>query len=119
MVIAIFSLFHGITSGPKKTTPQLKMFKERTIIIPERRSAKRTRFTSWGRNPFSLENASIVSSGLKGILWDKENPKAIINDNIVGIGDKVDANTVVDIKQDRVILNNGAQDFELKLGSDN
>ena len=53
---------------------------------------------------------------LNGIVWDEENPKAIINGAIIGIGDKLGVNTIVDIKKDRVILNDGAADFELILG---
>jgi len=48
-------------------------------------------------------------------MWDKEKPMAIINGEIVKIGGNVSGNTVVDIKQDRAILNDGAIDFELKL----
>lgn len=72
------------------------------------------------RDPFSL--APIIplekySSGiyLNGILWDKSCPMAIINDQIVKIGDTVSGKIVVDIKQDRVILNDGNKDFELRL----
>lgn len=72
------------------------------------------------RDPFSL--APIIpsekySSGtyLNGILWDKACPMAIINDEIVKIGDSVGGKIVVDIKQDRVILNDGVTDFELRL----
>lgn len=46
-------------------------------------------------------------------MWDKEKPLAIINDAIVKIGDKVSGNIIVDIKQDKVILNDGTNDFEL------
>lgn len=69
-----------------------------------------------GRDSFSA--APIMTFGgvaLEGILWDKERPMAIINDTIREIGDKVGINTIVDIKQDRVILNDGSKDFELKL----
>ena len=52
---------------------------------------------------------------LTGIFWDEKNPTAIINDKIVGIGDRFGVNSVVDIKQDRVILNDGFSDFELRL----
>ena len=48
-------------------------------------------------------------------MWDKEKPIAIINGEIIKVGDNVGGNIVVDIKQDRVILNDGAKDFELKL----
>ena len=53
---------------------------------------------------------------INGILWDKKNPLAIINEEIVKVGDKIDSNTVVGIEQDRVILNDGSKDIELLLG---
>jgi hypothetical protein len=72
------------------------------------------------RDPFSL--APIIPSEkyssdthLNGIVWDKTSPMAIINDEIVKIGDSVGGKIVVDIKQDRVILNDGSKDFELRL----
>ncbi len=51
-------------------------------------------------------------------MWDKEKPLTIINDEIVKIGGNVSGNIVVDIRQDRVILNAGAANFELRLKSE-
>lgn len=50
-----------------------------------------------------------------GILWSQEHPLAIINEAIVKVGDKVGVNTVMDMKQDRVILNDGVKETELRL----
>jgi len=50
---------------------------------------------------------------LQGILADAQNPRALINNNNVGIGDRVGKYTIVDIKQDKVILNDGSDDREL------
>lgn len=73
------------------------------------------------RDPFAV--GSITSSEtssseiqLNGILWDKSGSLAIINHTIVKIGDKIGENTLVDIKEDGIILNDGSHDFELKLG---
>lgn len=73
---------------------------------------KRDPFTSLPIIPKERYSSGIC---LNGILWDRSNPMAIINDSIVKIGDKVDDTFVVDIKQDRVILNDGAREFELRL----
>ncbi|MFA5090843.1 MAG: hypothetical protein WC510_07485 [Candidatus Omnitrophota bacterium] len=72
------------------------------------------------RDPFAQgkkgqEGASSYSLALTGIIWDEENPLAIINDRIVKTGDKVSLNNVVAIKQESVVLNDGTKDFELKL----
>ena len=74
------------------------------------------------RDPFSnvpvFTQAKVSAGGtsLSGILWDGIKPMAVINGKIVKAGDSVDNNTVVSIKKDRVILNNGTKDYELKLG---
>ena len=123
-IVAIFSLIYGIVASPKtRRSPQTTesdIQAERKVSLTEKsfltqRIAKRTKFTSWGRNPFLPKSVIPVASGLTGILWDKENPKVIINDQVVGIGDKVDGKTVIDIKQDKVILNDGTKDIELRL----
>ncbi len=72
------------------------------------------------RDPFSSGPIMMLGTGshalnLAGILWDEESPKVIINDEILGIGDDIDGNTIVDIRQNKVILNDGSKDFELRL----
>ena len=127
-VLAIFSLFYGIfTPSKTRRPPQVResdIQSERKVSMTEKpilaqRVTKRTNYTSWGRNPFTLQKTSSKAFKdliLDGIMWDKEKPLAIINGEIVKIGDNISANLVVDIKQDRVILNDGTKDFELKLG---
>jgi len=58
-----------------------------------------------------------LSSGiyLNGILWDETSPLAIINDEVVKIGDRVGEYAVVKIKKDSVILSNGSSELELRL----
>jgi len=73
------------------------------------------------RDPFvagpaeQVEEVSVSGLTLSAIIWDKDNPIAIINEKISKIGDKIGTNKIVEIKQDRVILNDGTKDFELKL----
>ena len=76
----------------------------------------RSSYPEWGRNPFDVYVERSQKSILSGILWDRGNPQAMINGEIVGIGAKAGLYTVVDIQQDRVILNDGAKDFEILLG---
>ncbi|MEK6728053.1 MAG: hypothetical protein AABY28_05235 [Candidatus Omnitrophota bacterium] len=127
-LLAIFSLFYGIfTPSKTRRLPQVKesdIQSVRKVSMTEKpilaqRVTKRTNYTSWARNPFTLQKTSSkVFEGLilGGIMWDKEKPLAIINDEIVKIGDNVSGNIVVDIKQDKVILKDGAKDFELRIG---
>ncbi len=77
----------------------------------------RSVYPAWGRNPFVLEaGKSAKKLTLNGILWDDQSPKALIGDHIVGKGDSIGQSVVVDIYRDRVILNNGMEYLELRLG---
>jgi hypothetical protein len=74
-----------------------------------------------GRDPFNAIAVIIPSKAyphgllLKGIAWDEKNPKAIINDVILSKGDKIGDSVIISIEPDRVILNAGAADYELRL----
>ena len=69
------------------------------------------------KQPAEITNKPFLSSEfyLSGIVWDKDNPTAIINNKIVKIGAEIAGSTVVNIKEDRVILNDGIRNFELKM----
>lgn len=127
-ILAIFSLFYGIFTPSRMRRPpqatESDIQAERKVLLVEKailtqRVTKRTNYASWGRNPFTLQKTSskaFKSLILDGIMWDKEKSLAIINDEIVKIGERIGDNIVVEIKQDSVILNDGTKDFELKLG---
>ncbi len=78
--------------------------------------------SDWCRDPFSGKVYKVAKEEVQkdlrlvGILWSKEKPTAIINNKIVGVGSSVGGNTVVEIKEDRVILSDGMHTFELKIG---
>jgi hypothetical protein len=83
----------------------------------ERRAAK-SAFASWGRNPFRKREAIHAVFGeinVSGIMWDEKNPRAMVNDMIVRPGNKIGSYRVVAIKKDRVILNDGTNDYEFLL----
>lgn len=52
---------------------------------------------------------------LEGIIWDKSQPLAIINDIIVGDGGMIDGKKVLRIEKDRVFLEENGKQFELRL----
>jgi hypothetical protein len=74
---------------------------------------------SWGRCPFSgkiyAEAEGRQDLELSGIMWSPKKPLAVINNRVVKVGDKIFGSTVIEIRKDKVILNNGSADFELKL----
>lgn len=122
-IFAVVSLIYGIRTLPKSgakkaytATGENSQVLPQTVVTTQRR-AKRSKFTSWKRNPFVPKEVPGASSNLvlSGILGSGNNLKAMIGDTMVGKGDKVGNNTVVDIQRDKVILNDGTKDFELNL----
>ena len=125
-VFAVISIVRGIVTPPKyrrSMAPQAAAGLQQASGAQAtmnhavmKRHAKRTKFKSWKRNPFGPASSG-TSTGLvlNGIIWSKDRPKAMIGDSIVAKGDVVNDNKVVDIKPDRVILNDGVNNFELKM----
>lgn len=72
----------------------------------------------WVRCPFCgklyIDSGGGVVS-LSGILWDENDPKAVMNDEIVGVGDKVSKYTVISIDRNTVIISDGAKDIKILL----
>lgn len=63
----------------------------------------------WGRDPFFLGTVSrddIELDGmvLNGIVWDEANPYAIVNSEVVKVGDKLGNMKIVEITKDSVVL---------------
>lgn len=121
-IFAVVSLMHGMAARPKKAAMNPAASKttspsaSKEILPNIGRQYKRSKNTSWKRSPFVPTGTSTASRlVVSGIIWSKDKPKAMIGDTMVGRGDKVGSNTVVEIKTDKVILNDGTKDFELKL----
>ncbi|HLD82840.1 MAG TPA: hypothetical protein VI976_02705 [Candidatus Omnitrophota bacterium] len=73
----------------------------------------------WVRDPFSGKIYSHQGLGvdlsLSGILWDAKRPQALINDRICNIGDVINGCKVLEIQKNKVILNDGSKQIELKI----
>jgi len=52
---------------------------------------------------------------IKGIIYSKESPVAIINDEVVGRGENIGDYLVLEIEEKKVILKKGDKEFILKL----
>ena len=89
--------------------------------LKNKKNKKRTAYKDWGKNPFSVSKAAIASvagpqgTRLGGIIYDANDVCALINDELVHKGDSVDGKKVVEIHRDRVVLNDGIKDIELRL----
>jgi len=75
---------------------------------------------SWVKDPFSgklYSSSSEMELRLEGILWDPKKPAAIINGEVVKIGDVLAGGSrIVAIKQNMVVVNDGMRNIEIKLG---
>lgn len=124
VIIAAMSIVYGVTaSRPKRQAEEPAVTTDETQQVPPQgatsfhRRAKRSQYTSWKRSPFLASGLSSSSSSLSlsGIINSGRGLKAAIGDSIVGKGDTIGNYKVVDIKKDRVILNDGTKNVELKL----
>lgn len=79
---------------------------------------RRTEYKDYKRNPFSaapVSKSEVSGLSLGGIISDDKELYALINDQIVHVGDTIGVNKVIDIKENMVILNDGTKEIELKL----
>jgi len=123
-IFAVISLARGImapskhrtVSAPAVSSQQAAGAQPADSHTAMQRRARRSAFKSWKRSPFApVGTATSTTLVLNGIIWNKDRPKAMIGDTIVTKGEKIGENKVVDIKPDRVILNDGTNNFELKM----
>ena len=72
---------------------------------------------AWGRDPFTGGSAGSEVSGfdLSGILWDPSQPIAIINGQMLRVGDEVEGYRVTAITQDTVSISDGGQVLKLAI----
>ncbi|MCL5269641.1 MAG: hypothetical protein M1457_03585 [bacterium] len=67
------------------------------------------------RRPAPSEAPAASLWRLEGIFYDEANPLAVIDDNIVKIGSRVGGASVVEIRRDCVVLEQGGSRRELHL----
>ena len=124
-IAAIFSVIHGITASsplrshaalPAAAVDQSQRSVSDETALPAKRLAVRTKFKAWRRHLFAPAGSGTSSAMVLNGIFAKGNVyKAMIGDSIVMKGDKIGSNKVVDVQKNKVILNDGTKDFELKL----
>ena len=130
-VVLLFVLLHAF-HGKKPPQPIVTANLSGAQSVPLKQEAgpafftmleEKTKAIEVTRDPFfpiplkeSLNVDSAPKLILNGILIDEGVPKAMINDAIVVKGDKINGHTVVEIKKDRVTLNDGTHDIDLTMG---
>ena len=110
-IAAVISLLYGIITPAKGrreiSLKKLSVSHDKAGILQKdilmTREKQRTSFDTWGRNPFLLHKDSLGKFALNGILWDDGNPMAIVNDEVVGVGDKIGTAVIVEITKGSII----------------
>ena len=128
MVVAVISVIYGLSAPAKGkrgavaragAARQYEGVQKASVVAgPEQRRAVKSKIASWRRSPFAPKGAAGEGySGLtlNGIITDGKNLKAVIGDSIVKKGDKVGSSTIVEIRKDSCIINDGTGNRELKL----
>jgi hypothetical protein len=90
---------------------------ERSVGTGDVREAQREHAAAltWRRDPFTRGGSAAGVRGLtlSGIIWDPLRPIAILNDQMVSVGDEVEDYQVLEIGTDRVLLTDGAETIQL------
>jgi len=128
MVVAVTSIIYGLSAPAKGkrgavaragAARQYEGVQKASVVAgPEQRRAVKSKIASWRRSPFAPKSAGAEGiSGLafNGIITDGKVLKAVIGDTIVKKGDRVSGCTMVDIKKDSIVVNDGTGNRELKL----
>jgi len=123
LIVLIIKTFGPKSNGIQGKRGLMALIKQEGSVAPAREDNRFTvleahsRELTLKRDPFFVQQGPVDSAPvLEGILWDDQNPTAIINGVIVEIGGKVPGHTVIDIKRDSVILHDGTKNGEFKLG---
>ena len=96
-----------VPSGPAALAPQ---------EVLAQREAQRLRASelNWNRDPFTRGRTGAVGGfTLSGILWDTQQPIAIINGQMLRVGEELDGYRVADIGQDHASLTDGTHTYQL------
>lgn len=118
----IVSLVAGkMLQGRSNNNQKTKLSESNSIsILGLKTNVIKYKEANWGIDPFYPAETSSAIYGtdgliLTGIMWDKDNPLAIINDNVVKIGDKLSDYTVKEINEKNVMLEKDGDVYTIEL----
>ena len=112
-IILVIGAIRLISTGKAKRTPppaKRKTPPALKVIISEKIARIETEIEKigWERNPFIRGRISgpsgAASLSLTGIMWDEQNPNAIIGDTVVREGDVIGKYKVIKINKDSVVI---------------
>lgn len=129
-ILAVVSLTYGILAPPPRGGSQVSASGERhspqavSSAAPVRhmfaaeRLFRKGEHNTWGVNPFAkkkLPRSDFENLVLNGIAWDVNHPTAIINDQVVTVGDKIGEASVAAMDPMGVTLQQGDKELRLTL----
>ena len=106
----------GSKSKGNNDTSRVNKNMQESLTVPSvvHQKKAKTAYAQWGSNPFMLKRAP-QAINIEGIMWDANDPKAIINGNIVGAGETVEGKMIVEIKFNSIIIKgDDGEEVELK-----
>ena len=101
----------------RKSTDQ-KILEADVAEVPLERMAGRSRFQSISRNPFTKVPVRVEKTSpvvLQGILYDAQQPLALINGDARRIGEVVNGMKIIEINPDNVVLEKDGQTTKMQL----
>jgi len=101
------------TVNPSQPTPELNQ------ISTNQSEQESTKVLNWGSDPFVRQwilNSEIKDLKLKAITLSGKKAYALINDQILEVGEVIAGKSITFIEKDKVILEQGGRTFTLLLG---
>ena len=84
--------------------------------MPSSALEEETKDIDFRRDPFfKSQRGPLSGPSLEGIIWDSKKPIAIINDEILEVGDQIKGYTVIEIRVEEVILRDDQDQSRLRL----
>jgi len=111
-----------ITQTVRGKAAQLKTAVQEAVVPLTQREASQPAAAEpivWGSDPFVRDwmlMSEVANLNLRAITVTSDGASALINDQIVQVGDLISGKRVVSIEQDRVTLEQGGRTFTLTLG---
>lgn len=125
IIILIYMVANNASRPKHITKPASEVAPNTTLELSMAASLKASLGdkVKWGRDPFLLDASKAKERGmedltLSGIVAGEQIPYAVINNEVVKLGDKVGVMTVIEINEDNVVLDENGQRHILELSTD-
>ncbi len=122
IIVLIFLAISQVSNSKKRSRPfpANKPFSTSPAIISVAGEVGSGDNVKWGRDPFFMDLNNLIEQNmgdltLNGIVSDKDNPYAIVNNDIVKLGDKINGMVVIEINEKNVVLEENGQKHTLEL----